>query len=483
VRTLRCPYEDFYSGVVAKTSGVIFEEMDATGTLLYSTHHRIVAQRIADMFFGEVRIQKSLLLELLREAHLGIEKEKEIVEKLMIRYLGPRSPRSRFSIDDKIEFFEAVCKGNPIRSLLHHYGILETDAGNFDLAEGLLKKALSSRRSYLLGGESDRNILTSLGRLYSKLAQKLSKEGDITGSEEKFAKAEETFMHARYAGPTNAYPYHAHATMYREKAQIAQDSATKLQLLGEALAILEVAEDNINEFELKPIYEIKTMIYSDVGDVSKVKENILVLKEKYKSARGYWIYADILYNQALNSRERVDRGLLEEALEVTEEGLSEFPDDEACARLQAKIIEQLDPSNLVKRYEALRNWYNISGSQKPNIWLLYRLGVLAFNLGHYYDSEQYFRFLEKVSVGHRRRFDESSVAKDHNGALKEFEGVVSRVENPYQGEIECTGSGNVKFRVHFRPIRCTFTPQPGDLVNLHIAFTFLGPSALDIRKM
>lgn len=483
VRTLKCPYEEFYQGVLPKTKGVIFEEQDTEGNLLYSSHHRIIAEKIAQMFFGYPKEQKALFLDILASAHLGLGREKETVEKLMIRHLGPRAPMSRFTIEDKRELFEAVCKTNQIPSLLHHYGILETDAGNFDKAEQLLKQALDTRRTYPFGGESERNILTSLGRLYSKFGQEVMRKGDTSGAKEKFTTADHTFVRARYAGPTNPYPFHAHATMYYEISSIAQDESERIQYLGEALSILHIAEDNLSPGELRPIYELKTSLSSAIGDMRKVKENIQILKEKYNSARGYSIYSGLLFERAMASTRPSNlEALLNEALDVVANGIESFPDDEACARLRAKITAELHPQDLLNRYASLKEWYRIAGMRKPNVWLLFQLGVLAFNLDFYYDSRKYFLELDRVSLGHKRRFEEI-YCKDLTGTLKTFEGVVSKVETLYRGEIECTSVKNLRFPIYFRPIRCNFTPQKGDLVNFHVVFTFLGPQAIDIQEV
>jgi len=456
VRTLESSYEDFYDGVLPKTEGIIFEEQDSAGNLLYSTHHRIVAERIANMFFGDVKEQKALFLDLLRKARLSNEKEKDLVEKLMIRYLGPRSPPSKFTLVDKRQFFEVVCEKNPVATVLHHYGILETDASNFEKAEKLLKQALVSRRD-ALAGESDRNILTSLGRLYSKLGQSLIDKGNVIEAEQNFAKAEETFQRARFAGAPNGYPYHAHATMYRERADLTSDSAERLELFGRALDVLQAAEDNLNPAELQPIVELKTLIYSQIGDANNAKQSIQVLKEKFHNAVGYTIYGNILHREAIEApNQTVREQRLREALTIADQGLKDFPTDEACARLRAKVISELDPRDLSRRYDALKTWYNISGSRRPNLWLLFQLGVISFALDYHYDSQKYFRELDRSSVGHRLRFKEIYM-DEITGVKRRSEGTVISIENMYRGYIECTAAGSVRYRVYFRPIKCNFT--------------------------
>jgi tetratricopeptide (TPR) repeat protein len=483
VRVLKCRYEEFYDGVLPETTGIIFEEQDSLGTLLYSTHHRIIAEKTIEIFFGDVNAQRVLFLDILRQVHLGIDKEREIIEKLMIRHLGPRAPPSRFTVKDKLEFFEALSKTNQIPSLLHHYGILETDAENFGRAEQLLKQSLVAKRTYPFGGESERNILTSLGRLYSRHALKLMKDGETDAAKQEFARAEETFIQARYAGPTNPYPYHAHATMYREMARITTDQVVRVQHLADAMTILQTAEDNLNPSELQPIQELKTLIYFDIGDVENVKQSINLLRQRYNNARGYSLYASLLHEKAQKVADGSNRkALLEEALNSATDGLSAFEDDAACARLRAKIIAELHPQDLQKRYDSLKAWHITLGPRKPNFWLLFQLGVLAFGLDYHYESQKYFRELERASVGHKSRFAEV-YSKDSTGAFKEYEGTVSRLEGPYRGEIECTAAKNLKFIIYFRPIRCTFTPQVGDLLRFHVAFTFLGPQAMDIRKI
>jgi len=95
VRSLKCTYTDFNSDVIGKDAAkVIFEEQDEIGNLLYRTHHRIIAKKTVELFFGDPEMQKNIFLEIFKEAILTNRKEREICEKLLVEHVGPNAKRT-----------------------------------------------------------------------------------------------------------------------------------------------------------------------------------------------------------------------------------------------------------------------------------------------------------------------------------------------------------------------------------------------------
>ncbi len=201
VRSLKCSYEEFNSEVIEKDANkVIFEEIDELGNILYRTHHRIIARRTIEAFFGDPEIQKKMFIEILGESNLSNRKEREICEKLMVQHIGPNARPEIFTKDQQRQIFKIVCERNPVRSLVHHWGVLEADAHNYDEALRLLKWALEIPRDDIESyrGESDQNIQTSLGTLYSHIGIDLMKKGDTAAAEEYFREAETSFQVAKH---------------------------------------------------------------------------------------------------------------------------------------------------------------------------------------------------------------------------------------------------------------------------------------------
>ena len=92
VRSLGCSYDDFYAGVTGTdTSGVLFAEEDQMGNIMYRSHHRIIAQRTVEFFFGDPEQQKEVLLQILNNCRLMNRIERNLIVKLLIGFLGPNA--------------------------------------------------------------------------------------------------------------------------------------------------------------------------------------------------------------------------------------------------------------------------------------------------------------------------------------------------------------------------------------------------------
>jgi hypothetical protein len=490
VSSLNYSYNDFYDDVMGKDAAkVIFEEQDEEGNLLYRSHHRIIAEKTVQFFFSDPEMQKNNFLEIFKEANLNNRKEREICEKLLVEYIGPAAKRQIFSYDQQRQLFRTICEKNLIRSLVHHWGMLEADDHNFEEAKHLLKTALELPREDIdsYRGESDQNILTSLGNLYSHWGMELLlEEGEEAKAEEYFKNAEDFFHRARHGEFPNAHAYHAHALMCYLRGNRAEDEPEKLDYYSNALEILAIARDNLNEDELQPIYELNMQIRFQINLIMSNKEAEItqyleILRDKFKTARGYSLYAELLWRRAhkMVEQERRKQSLL--ALQKVEEGLVYFPNDEYCLRLRAKLLKELEPDNLVKYYRALQKWD--AASLMPNAWLLYELGRTAFLLGYYDSSKDFFKALETgVGVGHRLRNISRNPIRDIDRKV-EFEGRVANVFSLYGGEIQCDTLRSLRYPISFRPAACTFTPTRGDLVKFYIAFSYRGPWADKVRKI
>ncbi len=165
VRALKCGYDEFVNEILPKTRGLIFDE-SSKDTLLYTTHHRIIARKTIEFFFGSTKHQKALFLEVFSEVRFNNKKEKELIEKLLINHLSSYSKSTDLSRAEKIEIFEAVTNQFETKALLHHLGILLLDEGvNIAKAEETFERALALQETGKtpLKTELDQNIQTSLG--------------------------------------------------------------------------------------------------------------------------------------------------------------------------------------------------------------------------------------------------------------------------------------------------------------------------------
>lgn len=484
VRSLKCTYADFNSEVIGKdATKVIFEEQDLIGNILYRTHHRIIARKTVESFFGDPEMQKNIFLDIFREAVLTNRKERDICEKLLVEHIGPNAKPQFFSYDQQRQIFKTICEKNAVRSLIHHWGVLEADDHQSEEAERLLKWALKIPRDDIesFRGESDQNILTSLGSLYSHIGIDLIRKGNVKEAEEYFEKAEMSFQSAKHGEFPNAYAYHSHAYMWYLKANTAKEDTDKMNSHANALEILSIAKDNLNEDELQQIYELETLIWSQIGDEAKIAQSLEILRDKYKSARGYYLNAELLLRKAQEQESEERKKTLVLALRKLEKGLKFFVNDEHCLRLKTKLLKELSPEDLNGYYESLTKWKAVA--TVPNAWLLYELGRTAFLLGYFDHSKEFFKELESgVGIGHKLRSRPRNPILDEKGFKKEFEGTIVSISSSYEGNIRCETLRSLKYPIAFRPIACKFTPSVGDSVSFYIEFSYRGPRAENVKK-
>lgn len=485
VRSLGCSYEKFFETIENELKGLVYYSEDPSGTRLYTTHHRIIAGRTVEFFFGDAQAQKNMFARILSEIHFSSIKERELVSRLMTSFLGPHGKGSNLTIPQKRELFEQIFEQDPPRAVVHHWGLLELEDSNFEKAETLLKKALALPRRFeeSLRGESDQNILTSLGTLYSRIGIVAFENKDLNKADENFSRAQRCFINARLGGFPNQHAYHAHAFMFYRKGERALDANVKMDSFSEALKILELGRDNLNEEDLEPIIELQTLVYDYLGRSSKVLENIRTFAEKYKNPRGYYLYGNWLRHKAYQTEGSERLEIFQDALHVLDEGLTHFPDEEALLMLRAKLLKPL-----VKQtdfYTALLDWYRcvLKKSTTPSVWLLSELAISAFEMEFYDDSKKYFLQLDELTSGHRLKFKLRRFIRDESGKKKLFEGKIISIRGPKEGEIVVESLANLRYPVRFRPYRCYFTPSSGDFVMFNIAFDYISPMAVNIQKV
>ena len=138
-----------------------------------------------------------------------------------------------------------------------------------------------------------------------------------------FQEAERCFEEAKYGEFPNAYAYHGQANMWLQRAQQnSENELEKIDQCGIALQILSLAKDNLNHGDMQLLLELETRVWSLLGNRARVQDLIRVLKDKYNTARGYYVVAEMMRREADETEpSRQGRRLLQTALRLIEEGL------------------------------------------------------------------------------------------------------------------------------------------------------------------
>lgn len=486
VRSLRCGWDTLYSEIIERDANkVIFEEGDEVGNVLLRTHHRIIAKKTVEFFFGDPEEQKETLIEILQYAMLNNRKEREIVEKLLIHNIGPNAKPAKFTYNQQRQIFEVICRDNATRSLVHHWGVLESDDRNYHEAERLLKRSLEMPKYDIefYRGESDQNIKTSLGTLYSRLGIECLKQKKPETAKEYFQKAEFEFRSAKYGDFPNPLAYHGHAYMWYLRGLEETDNLRRINSFAEAMEILSTAKDNLNEEDLKIIFELEEKVWIEIGyNEIKIQEVIDTIRDEYNSASGYYLLGEFYWRKSESTRGKEKFSLLKRALRVINAGLEYFPLDERCLRLQSMLIKEVDPENIRDYYRSLQKWE--ASSKIPNAKLLYELGRVSFILGYYDYSEKYFEKLQKgVGLGLKLRSRPQDPILDNQGKKKEFEGRIIKIFSPTDGLIRCDTLREFRKPIAFRPVACKHTLSVDDNVRFFVEFSYRGPRAENVRRV
>lgn len=485
VRSLRCSWTDLYDEVLTNNAKrVIFEEEDRFGNILFYTHHRIIAKKTIEFFLGDPEEQKDLFVEILTNAMLNNRKEREIVENLLIHHIGPNAKPIIFTYNQQRQIFQAVCEKNSIRTLIHHWGVLESDDRKFLEAEKLLIKALELPRydieSYR--GESEQNIKTTLGSLYTKMGMESYKKGDSNLAKQYFQKAENEFQEAKHGDFPNSSAYHAHAFMWYLRGKEAKDESDRIEYFTKSIEILSVAKDNLNDEDLKVIFELEEKLWAEMGDESRINTIINKLRDDYSTPRGYYLIAEFHLRQVNVDKQSKRSILYKKALSRLEEGLELFPNDENCLRLKCKILKELDPLNIKNYYKSLQKWE--ATATIPNAILLYELGRLSFILGYYDNSKLFFgRLRDGIGLGLKQRVRTQDPIRDKKGDIIKYEGRVINLFSPSEGRIRCDNLTEYREALAFRPIATKHQISVDEQVTFHIEFNYWGPRAEKVNKI
>ncbi len=489
VRALKNDFVSLQGMLDKELKDIVFSYEDDTGNILARTHHRIIATKTIEFFLPDPKQQKETFEHLLSDVHFGNEQERRVVENLLIFYLGPNSNMSDLTYEHKHDLFELVCKQEPTRSLLHHWGILEKDKGNYPAAESLLRKALSAGEEYF-GQESEQNILTSLGGLYAKM-ERSSRQGDDIGEADRyFGLASKCLSRARFGSRPNSHAFHSEALMYKIRGDETKDQEKKFRLYSDALYLVNMALASISELDevRDQIERLRTEVLFALGRTASLEKIAEQVAEKYGTPIVFVAYATLLRRQGKRRDLDESRKItsLRRAIDIVDKVLVQFPTDAPSLQLKAVLMRdlKLKYKEPTAYFETMKKWRECV--EIPSLLDLYELAVTAFMLGYYKTAYIAFEDLDKLSLGHPLRTVPSRVFRETYPPFrpKIFTGTVQSVQSSKEGRIKCHELTNLKETIHFAPLGSRGPiPKTGDIVSFIIAFSFIAPRAAEVRRI
>lgn len=484
VRLLGCTYNDFETDVLkGDAERIIFEKTDIYNNMLYSTHHRIIAQKTIEFFINDSEELFKRYLNIFNSVNLSNNIENDICEKLLVTFFGDndRANRGPYSIKQRIELFKAACSENISRTLLHHTGLLECADSNYDEAEKLLFKALETENIGLSRGDSDQNISTSLGVVYSKQAINAIQNKSCEDIVENFVnQAEEFFNAGKHGDFPNVHAYHSHAHHWYIRGCRTTDDE-KFYLLGKSIEIINSAKDNLNEDDQQIILELEQQVWSELGIENKIENISQIISEKFNSPNGYYLSGLYYYKKAMDEPDEINKNkMIVNAFRKTKKALGKFPNDPLCLALRCKIYKHHPDFNFNDYFDMLELWYN--NSQRNNVKLMYEYGRAAFIIGNYDLSFDVFAVLESgIGVGNILRSRQKDTVTENGKPIK-YTGRIVEYFSKKEAFV-LPNSFITQRRLKFNPLASNYTIRKGDLIAFEVAFNLRGPIAINVSPM
>ncbi len=452
------------------TTDAIVEDEDQFGNVFYRSQHRIIARKTVEFFLNDPSLQLAILEDVIEKTNFNIRSERSLIERLLIRdiYQIP------FSYLEKQQLYKKTTERQEIRSVLHHWGILEMDNNQMKDAKTLLERAMKVKEPVgAFKGEADRNILTSLGVLHSRMAI-LEYKKDPQAAAKNIELAESYFQKAKTSGFMGEHPYGAHASMLFELSCLTNDKVDKMNYLSGALQIIDnTKKRGIAKKENTYLDEIELKIWAALDNEDQVYEAIEIIADKRNSPRGYYLYAKYLKRYQRSRRD------LQRAYDIIVEGLEKFPDDEECATLRIEYFFELYPKDIKQLYTLLGKY--AEQTAYPQISLLFEAIVLAMEMGHFPLALKWYKKLERLSKNEDARFEVRRYLCDVSGDRRVLKGRVMRINDQYNGEILCETLPEYPEHIKFRPIGLPVAEN--DTVLFNLGFPLVGPIARNVRRI
>ncbi len=493
-RLVKLSISEFVDKVIKKAaSDIVVEYPSQENEFLYGPRSRTVAEIIMNKKFPHVSDQLQLIYEIVNNSIPGYNVEEVNLTVLLLeRILSPMT--TIFSLDDKRSIVEIyMTKGFKDRAVIHHYALLELDEATkntyqisedgLEKAEIMLTKALDIpiQDTDISRFESNQNIYTSLGVLYSWRSQLFESNNQPALADKASEKAERYFYKGLEGMLSNQHAYHAMANMYYHRMNRTKDSLAKANLLSKSIDIINQGKSVLSDANQEILFELESRILAKCCKEKELSAALDVLAQKYKNPKGHYIKALFKFKDINNDR-KLNYKYISELYNVRDillDGLNLNNEDVNCLTLLAKVEEEINPSNLEKVYEVLLKLCSIS-TQIPNLRAYFDLLRISLLLKYYIKAREAINILRNNSYDHPLRFMRY-ILKDTNGKPIIYEGVVSRFESSMEGFIYSDELKEFSTSILFFIPRQSFTVKKGQNVKFKLGIRYHFPIAVDLE--
>jgi len=477
VRVLNTNYNDIKKIIIdQEAKGIIYEDKIGKD-IYYRTHHRIISEKTFLFFIYNLNDQTNLYKNLFININMNNEVEENLRDEILITNLSNTKSEYYLGEENLRYIYTEIYNSNPNSTILHHWGILETDNKNkseeqLKIAENILKESLtlkSNEDPYNQKRESESNIRTSLGVLYKTYALYFF----ITDHKKALSlisKAETEFNNAKNSRISNINTYHTKAHMYYLLSLDSKVYEDKILYLTKAVKTINECKKYLYMDKKNLIKNLEIKIDIEINDLKDVDIDYIPyvnsLNAKFLSSDVYYIFAYKKQNNAAL------------ALSILDEGIKNYPNDEQLYELYINIYKIQQNKNLTHCYNILKNWYSNASSKQTN--LLFEFACVSFILEKYNESKTYFKEISRYF--NYRQFRHSQYYTDGNGINVVFNGLVIQKNDQYDGYVTCNNLKLLRDPIKYIPRDYPQIPK-NKQINYNILFTAEGPLAFNISEI
>ena len=477
VRTLKRTYYNFESDVIqGESNGVFYRHEASSDYIVIKTHHKIIAKKTLDFFAPDPEIQKQLFIDLISNISSSSEYELNQGIYWVVDCFGPKVGDDIFNNAQKEELLKTYLAVHDNKGVRHHLGILQYKSQKYPEAYNNLINALSMK-SEIIGGRQERDsyILTSLGNLFTKMAQ----QKDISDDYREFSdKAEQYLSQSMINDPFNSHAYHAHANLLKFRAEKEVDQNEKLNYLIRALEMVELGLNYSITDNDPRLEELRIEILNRIKNFDIAMKFAQSLFQNSGSTSGYFIISKLHFEEYKRNQYVQE---LTMAKNTCEEGLKLNPVDYKLLKLLFDIIEYSEPNNYKRMHETLVKIRSLQ--MKMPLYLKYMFAYLSFLLGYYKNSSKEFIELNELSkfIGEGNRNNPRNWIVDEQGNHKSIEGTIKNIASNKYGEIKVTGIRDYEGVIPYSPIAASQYLEVGAPVWFNLMFSYRGPLARNVR--
>ncbi|MEE8187086.1 MAG: SIR2 family protein [Nitrososphaerales archaeon] len=473
VRSLGSTYEEFIEKIYDPASlGVLIEDEMLSGEIRFRARNRLVAEKIIDYVYGDFDEFLDDLRLIAGSLLPHNSNEIETIRSLLITRIGPRGSQP---IKDKLKlipvFESALRAGMRDSAMMHHFGLLLLDQGEYEDATENLSVALEilndSEEMKHFRSESRQNLYNSLGMAAARHGLALQRNGKDEAANDKFRQAKDSFRVARTGNYPNPYPYYSEAWMYLNNAKNLV-GIEKLEECSNALVVLDEAEGNISAEDVPTLQEMEAKIREYLSTI----ENLSILQNELEGvdqALGAYLQG------RLGIGEDEPESQVEQAYSILLDAVKVDPNHIPCLRLVARLHHKLHPEDWIGWREFLSRLYDLQSENR--LGLLLNLSLCEAQLGNYPDAFRFAEELEAESTGHPRRSGVFDLIRDDDKP-RQFSGIVKKIPHPRVGWLRCDELG---VDLKFIPIRQKFSVSSGSSVGFNLALNYRGYLAIELR--